>query len=247
VRLYLLMRWLLRLPLLPLLLLRPLRGRLRGSCRSLRALVRSVIRLCPLARLPARPHRLCPLARLLARALARLSALVPYPLRLPQLPRLLLRLLRCRLRGSGRSLRALLRLVIRLCPLARLLARALLRLLQLQLLKLLQRLLRLLLTRARLLARLRRRMDLPARFLTRLLVHPFQLCLLFQFLLLHLHILPARALLSARPLACLCLRLRVCFWLRCAVLGVFGHVLLKVSVRNAARDARCVSTRHGYR
>ena len=117
----------------------------------------------------------------------------------------------------------------------------------LQLLPLLQRLLRVLLTRARLLARLRRRMHLPARFLARLLVHLFQLCLLFQFLLLHLHILPARARLSARLLACLCLRLRVRFWLRCAVLGVFGHVLLKVSVRNAARDARCVSTRHGYR
>ena len=100
---------------------------------------------------------------------------------------------------------------------------------------------------ARLCLRSRRRMYEPARFLARLLVHLFQLRLLFQFLLLHLHILPARARLSARLLACLCLRLRVRFWLRCAVLGVFGHVLLKVSVRNAARDARCVSTRHGYR
>ena len=125
----------------------------------------------------------------------------------------------------------------------RLLSRPLL----LQSLRLLQRSLRVLLTRARFLARLRRRMHLPARFLTRLLVHLLQLCLLFQFLLLHLHILPARARLSARPLACLCLRLRVRFWLRCAVLGVFSHLLLKVSVRNAARDARCVSTRHGYR
>ena len=31
-----------------------------------------------------------------------------------------------------------------------------------------------------------------------------------------------------------------------AVLDVFGHVLLKVSVRNATRGTLCVSTGHGY-
>ena len=74
---------------------------------------------------------------------------------------------------------------------------------------------------------------------------PFRLHLLLLSLLLRLlHLLQLRARLLVRTLARLRPRLCIRPWLRRAVLGVFGHLLLKVSVRSATRDAHCVSTRH---